>query len=259
MDCVHFGDLWALSLPFEDEVVLSRVNQAKHTLEQFAASVSSTLGKPQFFPVCGEFRRMVEPIAKLSICYQSVVLSSVFGQLWVVPERMALQMYAGECSFPLRACWLTLREQVRSSNIWKVRRVKPLLHCIQMSFGSLDIWSRCLPDVSLKLLFHTQLVASGIAYHVQLGKGLKIYQELLVGSSDGLQSYLLLPAATMTVKRIGLRQWMDEWINKMYKVLLNSYIATKCNSNFVFCRAYPTNQRQRVSFTMPVSISPRTR
>lgn len=204
-------------------------------------------------------RRMVEPIAKLSICYQSVVLSSVFGQLWEVPERMALQMYAGECSFPLRACWLTLREQVRSSNIWKVRRVKPLLHCIKMSFGSLDIWSRCLPDVSLKLLFHTQLVASGIAYHVQLGKGLKIYQESLVGSRDGLQSYLLLPAATMTVKRIGLRQWMDEWINKMYKVLLNSYIATKCNSNFVFCRAYPTNQRQRVSFTMPVSISPRTR
>ncbi len=66
--------------------------------------------------------------AKLSI-YQSIYVPTLaYGhELWVVIKRMRSQIQSGEMSFLHSVAGLSLREIVRSSDIWRELGVEPLL------------------------------------------------------------------------------------------------------------------------------------
>ncbi len=72
--------------------------------------------------------------AKLSI-YQSIYVPTLtYGhELWVVTERMRLRIQAAEMSFLCRVAGLSLRDRVRSSDIWRELRVEPLLLHVERS------------------------------------------------------------------------------------------------------------------------------
>ena len=72
--------------------------------------------------------------AKLSIYQLVYVPTLTYGhKLWVVTERMRSRIQAAEMNLLWRVSGLSLRDRMRSSDIWGKLRVEPLLLCIGRS------------------------------------------------------------------------------------------------------------------------------
>ena len=70
--------------------------------------------------------------AKLSIYWSIYVPTLTYGhELWVVTERMRSRIQAAEMSFLRGVAGLSLRDRVRSSDIWRELGVEPLLLCVE--------------------------------------------------------------------------------------------------------------------------------
>ncbi|KAF7652090.1 hypothetical protein LDENG_00101950 [Lucifuga dentata] len=79
-------------------------------------------------------KRELSQKVRLSICQSIYVPILTYGhELWVVTERTRLQIQVAEMRFLRRVSGLTLRNRVRSSEIWEGLRVEPLLLCIERS------------------------------------------------------------------------------------------------------------------------------
>ncbi|MDF4355499.1 hypothetical protein P3445_23705, partial [Vibrio parahaemolyticus] len=96
--------------------------------------------------------------AKLSIHWSIYVPTLTYGhELWGVTERMRLRIQVLEMSFLRGVAGLSLRDRVRSSDIWRELGVEPLLlhiergrlrwfgHLVRMPSGSLpwEVFRAC--------------------------------------------------------------------------------------------------------------------
>ncbi|KAF7648904.1 hypothetical protein LDENG_00150410, partial [Lucifuga dentata] len=79
-------------------------------------------------------KRELSQKARLSI-YQSIYIPILtYGhEFWVVTERIRSRIQAAEMKFLCRVSGFTLRDRVRSSDIWERFGVEPLLLCIERS------------------------------------------------------------------------------------------------------------------------------
>ena len=79
-------------------------------------------------------KRELSQKTKLLICQSIYVPTLTYGhELWVVIERMRCQLQAAIMSFHRRVTGLSLRDRMRSCDIWEELRVEPLLLPIERS------------------------------------------------------------------------------------------------------------------------------